>query len=62
MAPPTVWEILTSAGIDPAPRRDTGPNWAQFPRSQAEALIAADFVVIGLLDGFRVRSVFIYKC
>jgi hypothetical protein len=37
VAPSTVWEILTAAGIDPAPRRDTGPSWAQFLRSQAEA-------------------------
>ena len=54
VAPSTVREILTSAGIDPAPRRDTGPSWAQFLRSQAEALLAADFVVIDLLDGTKV--------
>ncbi len=48
-----MWEILTSAGIDPAPRRDAGPSWAQFLRSQAEALLAADFVVIDLLDGTK---------
>jgi putative transposase len=54
VAPSTVWEILKSAGIDPAPRRDTGPSWAQFLRSQAEALLAADFVVIDLLDGTKV--------
>ena len=54
MAPATVWEILTSAGFDPAPRRDAGPRCAQFPCSQAEALIAADFVVIDLLDGTKV--------
>jgi transposase InsO family protein len=54
IAPSTVWEILTAAGIDPAPRRDTGPSWAQFLRSQAEALIAADFVVIDLRDGTKV--------
>ena len=53
VAPSTVWEILTAAGIDPAPRRDTGPSWAQFLRSQAEALLAADFVVIDLLDGTK---------
>ena len=53
VAPSTVGEILTAAGTDPAPRRDTGPNWAQFLRSQAEALIAADFVVIDLLDGTK---------
>ncbi len=33
MAPSTVWQILKSAGIDPAPRRD-GPGWAEFLRSQ----------------------------
>jgi putative transposase len=50
----SLWEILASAGIEPAPRRDTGPSWAQFLRSQAEALLAADFVVIDLLDGTKV--------
>ena len=49
-----MWEILTSAGIDPTPRCDTGPSWAQPLRSQAEALLAADFVVIDLLDGTKV--------
>jgi transposase len=48
----TVWEILTQAGIDPAPRR-TGPTWAQFLRSQAEAILACDFFTVGLLDGTR---------
>ena len=54
MAPSTVWEILIAAGINPAPCRDTGPSWAQFLRSQAEALLAADFVVIDLLDGTKI--------
>jgi putative transposase len=31
VAPSTVWQILKSAGIDPAPRRD-GPGWAEFLR------------------------------
>ena len=53
VAPSTGWEILTTADIDPAPRRDTGPSWAQFLRSQAQALIATDFVVIDLLDGTK---------
>jgi len=35
VAPSTVWQILKSAGIDPAPRRD-GPGWAEFLRSQAQ--------------------------
>jgi putative transposase len=51
VAPSTVWKILKRAGIDPAPRRDTGPGWAAFLRSQAQAILAADFVVIDLLDG-----------
>jgi hypothetical protein len=36
--------------IDPAPRR-SGPTWAQFLRSQAEAILATDFFTADLLDG-----------
>ena len=32
VAPFTVWQILKSAGINRAPRRD-GPSWAEFLRS-----------------------------
>ncbi|MGO9218278.1 MAG: hypothetical protein ACLPN6_19135 [Streptosporangiaceae bacterium] len=39
VAASTVWEILKSAGIGPAPRR-TGPSWSQFLRSQAEVILA----------------------
>ena len=46
----TVWEILKSAGIGPAPRR-TGPSWSQFLRSQAEVILACDFFTADLLDG-----------
>jgi transposase len=46
----TVWEILKTNGIDPAPRR-TGPAWSQFLRSQAEAILACDFFTVDLLDG-----------
>jgi transposase InsO family protein len=53
IAPSTVWEILTKAGIDPAPRR-TGPTWVQFLRSQAEAIIATDFFTVDLLNGAQV--------
>jgi putative transposase len=53
IAPSTVWEILTKAGIEPAPRR-TRPTWAQFLRSQAEAIIATDFFTIDLLNGAQV--------
>jgi len=50
IAPSTVWAILKKAGIDPAPRR-SGPTWAQFLRSQAEAILATDFFTVDLLDG-----------
>ena len=53
VAASTVWEILKAAGVDPAPDRDTGPTWAAFLRSQAEAIIACDFVVVDLLDGSK---------
>ena len=42
-----------NAGIDPAPQRDTGPTWAEFVRSQAEAIPATDFIVVDLLDGSK---------
>jgi putative transposase len=42
VAPSTVWEILREAGIDPAPDR-SATTWANFLRSQAEALLARDF-------------------
>jgi len=50
VAASTVWEILRTNGIDPAPRR-TGPTWAQFLCSQAEAILACDFFSVDLLDG-----------
>jgi len=42
VAASTAWQILTDAGIDPAPER-TSDNWATFLRSQAQAILAADF-------------------
>jgi putative transposase len=56
VAASTVWEILKAAGVDPAPDRDTGPAWAAFLCSQAEAIIACDCVVVDLLDGRRRTS------
>src|SRR5664279_5347672 len=49
VAPSTVWEILTNAGLPPAPRRG-GPTWAQFLHAQAEAILATDFFTVDLLD------------
>jgi putative transposase len=52
VAASTVWEILREAGIDPAPER-TSTNWAVFLRSQAEAILAADFFETVTLTGAR---------
>jgi hypothetical protein len=46
VAPSTVWQILKTAGIDPAPRRD-GPGWADFLRSQAQEILALDCGALG---------------
>jgi transposase len=43
VAPSTVWEILHTAGIDPAPRR-AGPTWRQFLHAQAAGIVAVDFL------------------
>jgi putative transposase len=48
----TVWEILKDAGVDPAPDR-TSTTWTTFLRSQAQAIIAADFFGTTTLTGAR---------
>src|ERR1022692_3637136 len=53
MAPSTVWQILKSAGINRAPRRD-GPGWAEFLRFQAQGILALDFFTADLLNGTKV--------
>src|SRR6185437_8904859 len=53
VAPSTVWRILKSAGIEPAPRRN-GPGWAEFLRSQARGIFALDFFTADLLNGAKV--------
>ncbi|GAA1258036.1 MULTISPECIES: integrase core domain-containing protein [Streptomyces] len=49
----TVWEILKDAGIDPAPERSSS-TWADFLRSQADALLACDFLETVTLSGARI--------
>ena len=48
----TVWEILKTEGIDPAPQR-ASTTWAVFLRSQAHALLACDFIETITLNGQR---------
>ncbi|WP_225945642.1 integrase core domain-containing protein [Plantactinospora soyae] len=52
IAASTVWEILQQAGIDPAPQR-TATTWSTLLRSQAPAIIAADFCETTTLTGAR---------
>lgn len=52
VAASTVWEILKDAGIGPAPER-ASTTWAGFMRSQAEALLACDFLATVTLTGTR---------
>jgi putative transposase len=58
VAASTVWVILQGAGIDPAPER-AGSTWADFLHSQADALLACDFLETVTLTGARmsVRAV-----
>jgi hypothetical protein len=49
-----VWEVLKDAGIDPAFQR-TSTTWATFLRSQAQAIIAADFFETTALTGTRLN-------
>jgi putative transposase len=42
IAASTVWKILRTNGIDPAPQR-SGPTWRQFLAAQAHAILAVDF-------------------
>jgi transposase len=52
IAASTVWEILKAAGVDPAPRRIT-VTWKDFLRSQAEMILAMDFIETVTLTGQR---------
>jgi putative transposase len=52
VAASTVWDILHTAGIDPAPERASNTR-ADFLRSQAEALLAYDFLETLTLAGTR---------
>src|SRR5882724_11150440 len=53
IAASTVWEILSAADVDPAPRRP-GPTWRQFLATQAQGIIACDFFTV---DTFLLRRV-----
>ncbi|MEY9933907.1 putative transposase [Catenulispora sp. GP43] len=54
VAASTVWEILKAEGIEPAPERAT-TTWSAFLRSQAEAILACDFLETVTLTGQRLH-------
>jgi hypothetical protein len=54
IAASTVWGIPHEAGIDPAPQQ-TSQTWATFLRTQAEAILAADFFQVVTLTGARLH-------
>ena len=55
LAASTVWTILKTAGIDPAPQR-SGPTWRQFLATQAHAILAVDFAHV---DTIFLRRVYL---
>jgi putative transposase len=52
VAAATVGEMVKEAGVDPAPERASS-TWADFLRSQAEALLACDFLETVTVSGVR---------
>ncbi|SEB59686.1 integrase [Streptomyces melanosporofaciens] len=55
IAASTAWQILHTAGIDPAPRR-AGPTWREFLSTQATSLIACDFLHIDTISPQRLYA------
>ena len=55
VAASTVWEILRDHGIPPAPERQS-TTWADFLRSQAQALLACDLFEVRTLTGARLYA------
>jgi putative transposase len=56
----TVWKILDTAGIDPAPRR-AGPSWSEFLRAQAQAILACDMFHVDTLALRRLYVLFVIE-
>jgi transposase InsO family protein len=60
IASSTVWQILHTAGIDPAPRR-SGPTWRQFLTSQAQGILAVDFLHIDTITLRRLYALIVIE-
>jgi putative transposase len=53
VSPSTVRRTLLEAGLEPAPRRTSGPSWREFVHAQAARIVACDF--------FSVESLFLRR-
>ena len=56
----TVWKMLHTAGIDPAPRR-AGPSWAEFLRTQTQAILACDLLHLDTITLRRLYAFFVIE-
>ena len=56
----TVWKILHTAGIDPAPR-PAGPTWAQFLPTQAQTILACDLFHLDTVTLQRLYAFFVIE-
>jgi putative transposase len=56
----TVWKILRTAGVDPAPRR-AGPTWTQFLTAQAKGMLACDFLHVDTISLKRLYVLFVME-
>lgn len=52
VAASTVWEVLKAEGVDPVPGRGA-TTWVDFLRSQADVILACDFIETVTLTGQR---------
>src|SRR5712691_9993756 len=60
IAASTVWQILHSAGMDPAARH-TGPTWKHFLTTQARGILAVDFVHVDTVLLRRIYALIIIE-
>jgi hypothetical protein len=56
----TVWRILTTAGLEPAPRR-TGPTWREFLTAQAHGILACDLFHLETVTLTRLYGFFVVE-
>jgi len=50
----TIATVLNRAGLGPAPRR--GPTWSEFLRSQAQGILACDFLTV---ETIRLKTLYV---